>query len=177
MPVDTRARTTSATRRQDVAPTGRRPAAEEVVKALALPAVRPAANAPQPLPLSRLPRLPRETSMLYQICRIDSSGRIGNRTVIDALHWQPGDRLDMAFTPNAVVIRPAAAGVLHVLRRRCVVIPASARRFLDVVPPDQVLLAATPEYQVLIVHSIHAMDDMLVAFYRETAGGEAGTDG
>jgi hypothetical protein len=174
--METRVRTTPVIRRHDAAPAASR-TAEEIIKALALPAAGPAASAPQPLPLSRLPQLPRETSMLYQICHIDSSGRIASRTVIDALHWQPGDRLDMAFTPNAVVIRPATGGVLHVLPRRCVVIPASARRFLDVGPADQVLLAATPEYQVLIVHSIHAMDDMLAAFYRETAGRGAGTGG
>ena len=175
--METLFRTTPAMRLQNSASIGSRTAAEEIVKALALPATGPAPNAPQPLPLSRLPRLPRETSMLYRICRIDSSGRIANRTVIGALRWQPGDRLDMAFMPSTVVIRPATAGVLRVPQRPCLMLPVSARRFLDIATADQVLLAATPEYQVLVVHSIRVMDDMLVAFYRETAGRLAETDG
>jgi hypothetical protein len=44
-------------------------AAQQIIKALALPALSRAAEPPRPMPLSHLPRLPRETSMLYTIVR------------------------------------------------------------------------------------------------------------
>jgi hypothetical protein len=75
-------------------PGGSRPAAQEIIQALALPA--PGAPEPaRPLPMARLQRLPRETSMLYGIGRVDSSGRVVNREIIQALHWRPGDRLEL----------------------------------------------------------------------------------
>jgi hypothetical protein len=57
-------------------------AAQQIIKALALPALSRASEPPRPMPLSHLPRLPRETSMLYTIGRVDRSGRVtdGSRT-------------------------------------------------------------------------------------------------
>lgn len=74
-------------------------AAQQIIKAPALPALRKASEPPRPMPLSRLSRLPRETSMLYAIGRVDPSGRVTNRGITDAVRCQPGDRLAMTLTP------------------------------------------------------------------------------
>jgi hypothetical protein len=50
--------------------------AQQIIKALALPALSRAVEPPRPVPLSHIPRLPRETSMLYTIGRVDRSGRV-----------------------------------------------------------------------------------------------------
>ena len=52
--------------------------AQQIIKALALPVLSRAYEPPRPMPLSHLPRLPRETSMLYTIGRVDRSD--GSRT-------------------------------------------------------------------------------------------------
>lgn len=145
-------------------------AAGEIIKALALPAADPVLSPPQPLPLSRLPELPRETSMMYGIGRMDSSGRIAATEIIQALRWRPGDQLELTLTPSAAILRPAAGGLLGVPQRPCVVIPAGARRLLDIAPADHVLLAAAPEYRIVIVHAIRVMDDMLAAFHAGSCG-------
>ena len=95
-------------------------AAQQIIKALALPALSRASEPPRPMPLSHLPRLPRETSMLYTIGRVDPSGRVTNRGITDALQWQPGDRLAMTLTPSAVVLYPAPDGLLRVPPRPCI---------------------------------------------------------
>ena len=87
-----------------------RAVAQQIIKALALPALSRASKPPRPMPLSHLPRLPGETSMLYTIGRVDRSGRVTNRGITDAVRWQPGDRLAMTLTPSAVVLCPAPDG-------------------------------------------------------------------
>jgi hypothetical protein len=152
----------------------RRTTAERIVQVLRLPNTGPDPAPPQPLPLSRLPHLPRETSMLYTIGRLDRSGRITNGPITDALRWQPGDRIGIALAPGAAIYRPAADGQLRTPPRPCIIVPASARHFLGIAPSDNVLLAAAPEYRIVIVHSMRAVDDMLVSFYTEIAAA-AGT--
>jgi hypothetical protein len=91
-------------------PSGSRPAAQEIIKAPALPAPGAASGPARALPLTRLQRLPLETSMLYGIGRVDSSGRVANREIIEALHWQPGDGLETVLTPSAIVTRGCPDG-------------------------------------------------------------------
>jgi hypothetical protein len=43
-------------------------------------------------------RLPRDASMLYDIERVDSSGRVASNDIITALHWRPGIKLDIILT-------------------------------------------------------------------------------
>ena len=145
-------------------------AAQQIIKALALPTASRAPAAPRPMPLSHLPRLPRETSMMYGIGRADPSGTVTSRGITDALRWQPGDRLAMTLTPSAVVLFPSPGGLLRVPRRPCVAIPVTARRRIS--PGDELLLAASPEYRIVIMHTMQAMEDMLVSFYAHIAADE-----
>jgi len=96
-------------------------AAQQIIKALALPTASGAPVAPRPLPLSHLPRLPSETSMGYGIGRVDPSGRVTSRGITDALRWRPGDLLAMTLTPSAVVLCPysrrAPSGSAQALHR------------------------------------------------------------
>jgi hypothetical protein len=145
----------------------RPPAAEAIVGALSLPEADHPRKPPQPFPLSRLRLLPRETSMLYDIGRIDSSGRIISVRILSALSWRPGDGLDVAFVPGAVVMRQSADGHLRMPQRPRITVPASMRHALDVTPLDYVLLAAAPQYQLLIIYAMRTMDDMLVTFHSD----------
>ncbi len=101
--------------------------------------------------------------MLYTIGRVDRSGRVTNRGITDALRWQPGDRLAMTLTPSAVVLCPP---------RPCIAIPVTARRLLSITPGDELLLAAAPEYRIVITHTMQVMEDMLASFYAQIAAAE-----
>ena len=114
--------------------TGTGQAAQQIIKALALPTASGAPVAPRPLSLSHLPRLPSETSMGYGIERVDPSGRVTSRRITDALRWRPGDRLAMTLTPSAVVLCSSPDGLLRVPRRPCIAIPVTARRLLSITP-------------------------------------------
>lgn len=143
-----------------------RTTAHGVVTALALPAVRAGTAQPaSPLPLGGLHQLPRDASMLYDIRRVDRSGRVVSGDIIDALRWQPGSALDVIVTPRTIVIRTAPGGRLRVPPRPCIIIPSHARRPHGISPGDHVLIAAAPEFGLVIVYPLSALDEMISRYH------------
>ena len=103
--------------------------------------------------------------MLYGVGRVDASGRVASRDIVRALGWHPGDKLDVVTALGAIVILASPDGLFTVPPRPCIVIPAAARRQHDIEPGDHVLLAAAPEYGIVIVHTRQAMNDMLASYH------------
>jgi bifunctional DNA-binding transcriptional regulator/antitoxin component of YhaV-PrlF toxin-antitoxin module len=147
---------------------GARTAAQEIVAALALPPSATAAEPIRPLPLTGLHQLSRDTTMLYDVGRVDESGRISNRDIIRALGWQPGDKLDVITALGGIVILSSPDGLLTMAAKPCILIPAAARRLHNIATGDHVLLAAAPEYGIVIIHTRQAMNDMLARYHSES---------
>ena len=141
-----------------------RTAAQGVITALALPAP-PSPQPTRPLPLPDLHRLPRDTSMLYDISRIDASGRVASLIIVTSLGWQPQDRLELILTEGAIVLRASPEGLFSVQQCLRIVIPAAARRRHAIRPGDYVLLSAAPEYDTVIVYPPSALDDMIARYH------------
>jgi hypothetical protein len=141
-----------------------RTTAHGVVTALALPASPPPLPT-RPPPLTGLHRLPRDTSMLYDIGQVDASGRVASRDIVAALRWQPRDRLELILTPGAIVLRASSDGLFCVPQRPCIIIPARARRRHAIRPGDHVLLAAAPDYGTVIVYPLAALDEMIARYH------------
>ena len=140
--------------------------AQEVIASLALPAARPMPSQPaSPLPLSGLHKLPRDASMLYDIGRVDGSGRLTSNGIINALRWHHGSNLDVIVTSRSIVIRAAPDGLFSVPRRPCIIIPAHARRPHGIKPGDQVLIAAAPDYGLVLVYPLSALDEMISRYH------------
>ena len=140
--------------------------AQRVIASLALPAARAETAQPvSPLPLSGLHQLPRDASMLYDIGRVDGSGRVASNDIINALRWQPGSKLDVILTPRTIVIRAAPGGRLRVPPRPCIIIPSHARRPHGISPGDHVLIAAAPEFGLVIVYPLSALDEMISRYH------------
>jgi hypothetical protein len=154
--------------KRDVAPlTGRlQTTAQGVVAALALPAARVETNQPvSPLLLNGLHQLPRDASMLYDIGRVDGSGRVASNDIINALRWQPSTKIDVIPTPRTIVIRTAPGGQFRVPRRPCIIIPAHARRPHSISTGDHVLIAAAPDHGLVIVYPLSALDEMISRYH------------
>jgi bifunctional DNA-binding transcriptional regulator/antitoxin component of YhaV-PrlF toxin-antitoxin module len=140
--------------------------AHGVVAALALPAApRASRQSIRPLPLTSLDRLPRDASMLYDIGRVDASGRVENRNIIEALRWQAGDKLELILAQGAIVIRASSDGHFSVPRRPRIIIPATARQRHAIRPGDHVLVAAAPEYGVLIMYPLSILNEMIASYH------------
>jgi hypothetical protein len=140
--------------------------AQGVVASLPLPLARPAPSQPaSPLPLTGLHRLPRDASMLYDIGRVDGSGRIASIDIVNALNWSPGSKLDVILTPQSIVLRSAPDGLYSVPQRPCIVIPSHARRPHGIKPGDHVLIAAAPDHGLVIVYPLSALDQMISCYH------------
>jgi bifunctional DNA-binding transcriptional regulator/antitoxin component of YhaV-PrlF toxin-antitoxin module len=143
-------------------------AAQQIVAALALPPSTVSAKPLRPLPLTSLYRLSRDTTMLYDVGRVDVSGRISTRDIIRALGWQPGDKLDVISALGGIVVLSSPDGLLTMSAKPCILIPATARRLHNIETGDHVLLAAAPEYGIVIVHTRQAINDMLARYHSES---------
>ena len=140
--------------------------AQGIVASLALPPTRPAPAPPaSPLPPAGLHQLPRDASMLYDIGRVDGSGRLTSNGIINALRWHHGSNLDVILTSRSIVIRAAPDGIFSVPRRPCIIIPAHARRPHGIKPGDQVLIAAAPDYGLVLVYPLSALDEMISLYH------------
>lgn len=140
--------------------------AQGVVASLGLPAASPGPLQPvSPLPLTGLHHLPRDASMLYGIGRVDGSGRVASNDIINALRWLPGSKLDVILTPRTIVIRAAPDGLFSVPQRPCIVIPSHVRRPHGIKPGDRVLIAAAPDYGLVMVYPLSALDVMISCYH------------
>lgn len=144
---------------------GTRTAAQEIVAALAIPLPQASAEPLRPLPLTSLYQLSRDTTMLYDVDRVDESGRISNRDIVRVLGWHPGDRLDVIPALGGIVILSSPDGLLTVSAGPRILIPAAARRIHHIETGDHVLLAAAPEYGIVIIHTRQAVNDMLLRYH------------
>jgi hypothetical protein len=103
--------------------------------------------------------------MLYDIGYVDDAGRVSSNNIINALHWQPGSRLDIILTQRTIVIRALPNGLFSVPRRPRIIIPSYARHPHDIKPGDHVLIAAAPDYGLMIVYPLSALDEMISRYH------------
>jgi bifunctional DNA-binding transcriptional regulator/antitoxin component of YhaV-PrlF toxin-antitoxin module len=101
--------------------------------------------------------------VVYGIGRIDSSGRVADRTVIDALGWRAGDRLTLTATAGVVIARRAPDGMLTMPAKPYVAIPAALRRRCGLEAGELVLLAVLPAQDALAAYSLTVVDQALRA--------------
>ena len=92
---------------------------------------------------------------------MDCRGRVADHTVVTALGWVPGTRLDIRESQGLLVLRPDAHGVFSVTKQGHLRLPATARHCCGLVPGDRVLLAADPQRGLLIVYPPAALDLLL----------------
>ncbi len=133
----------------------------------------PEARISRRLPLPQLAALASSATMLYRIAAVDDRGRLAEHTLVNALGWQPGQRLRIeTHSTTALAMTPDTDGLLPLARRGHLPLPAGVRRWCTIRPGDRLLLAADPQPQLLLVHTMAALDAMLTSFHNSPGGGE-----
>ncbi len=115
----------------------------------------------------------RARSTVYGFAAIDCNGRVAENTVIRALGWAPGTRLDIREGSGLVLVRADRQGVFSMTRQGHLRLPAAVRHWCGLVPGDRVLLVADPSDGLLVVHPPAALDAMVSQFHASVLGGDA----
>ncbi len=115
--------------------------------------VTPVAQPLPPLPPPRLP-ITQAHRLLIGTARLDSSGRVHEHTLLVALGWHPGVRIDITAVHDAILIRATPTGLHTIGRRGELALPAAARTLSGITTPTVVIAAALDE-GTLVVHTPH----------------------
>ncbi|WP_432838543.1 hypothetical protein [Dactylosporangium sp. CA-092794] len=86
------------------------------------------------------------------IARLDRSGRVSARSLLDQLGWRPGHRVRIDVIDGAVLIQATANGRHLIGARGDLALPVAVRQMCAVSTGDLVVLAAEPAHHLLIVH-------------------------
>lgn len=136
---------------------------------------QPAGTGPQPvrraLPLAEVPA-PRTVTVVYGLACVDRRGRVADRTVLCALGWSAGQRLDIRERGGLLVVHAEAHGVFCMTAQGYLRLPAAARRWCGLVTGDRVLLAADPARGRLVVHPPTALDAMVATWHAQLLDGD-----
>jgi hypothetical protein len=96
------------------------------------------------LPVPRLSAPRPDTVACYALTKIDDRGRLADRSLIRALGWGPGHRVQLAVAEGAVLAVSSAEGRDAINGQGHLRLPAAVRRSCDLEPGDQVM-AGTSE--------------------------------
>ena len=125
------------------------------------------------LPVPELPICPDRWSAVCGTAAIDCSGRITEATVIPALGWTAGTRLDIRVTGGLVLVTADPHAVFRMTRPGHVRLPATVRHWCGLSPGSRVLLVADPNAGLLVVHPPAAVHAMVAQFHAAVLGGDA----
>ncbi len=101
----------------------------------------------------------------------DRSGRVTERGLLDALHWGPGQRINIRPQAGILVIASTPVGRYVVGSRGELPLPAAARKMCGIVAGQPVLLAAFPSHDLLVIHTARTVAGLLADLHDQAIGG------
>jgi hypothetical protein len=128
----------------------------------------------RPLPLPPAPPVVRGSSTVFGVATLDCNGRLAEGSMVAALGWGVGTRLDIRVLAGLVLIAADPHAVFRMTRAGQLRIPASVRDWCGLTPGQRVLLTADLDAAVLVVHPPAALAAMVSQFHAAVLGGEAG---
>ncbi|WP_344612116.1 hypothetical protein [Dactylosporangium salmoneum] len=138
---------------------------EQMIAAL-IPAPSPRARPARP-PLPRLPEpftppgYPADPQL--DLAKLDPSGRVSARLLLDLLHWPTGHRLRFDVADHAITATTSGSGRHVVGARNLLPIPAAARQLCHLAAGDTVVLLADPARDLLVIHPAQLVARLLGA--------------
>jgi hypothetical protein len=101
---------------------------------------------------------------------VDKSGRLADRSVVRALRWCPGTRLDIRESHGLITVRPADDGVHRIDDRGHLSLPLAARRWCHIAAGDRVLLTADLATGAVVVYPLPVLSELLAGTRPAAAG-------
>ncbi|HEY6798513.1 MAG TPA: AbrB/MazE/SpoVT family DNA-binding domain-containing protein [Kineosporiaceae bacterium] len=130
-----------------------------------------------PLPLAELPKLGDPAGgpggrLVCGAATMDCNGRLADATVIAALGWGIGARLDIRVREGLVIVSAAVDAVFTITRAGHLRLPAPVRHRCGLVAGDRLLLVADPDAGTLLVYPPRAWRTMIIQFVAGHLGSE-----
>jgi hypothetical protein len=129
-------------------------------------------RSPLPLPAVAPDQVP-VSEAAYALSAVDKSGRVADRSIVQALGWEPGSRLDIRERAGLIVACLASDGICAVDDRGYLILPLAARRWCRLTAGDRVLLVAHRATGVLAAHPVPVLDRLLAPALSAAMEGEA----
>jgi bifunctional DNA-binding transcriptional regulator/antitoxin component of YhaV-PrlF toxin-antitoxin module len=146
---------------------------EQLIGALVPAPIRRPPPSPPPLPTLpalHVPTNARSDAVLLDIARLDRSGRIHARPLLDALGWRTGDRVDIAVIAGVLVIGSTPTGLQVVGDRGVLTLPAAARSMCHIEPGEPVVLLVSLRQKALVVHPASTVTGLLAQHHARLEG-------
>jgi hypothetical protein len=124
-----------------------------------------------PLPMVQLVDREPKTRTELAVTRMDLRGRLADRAPLMALRWLPGQAVSFAADARRGVLFVRRGGLEAVNGQGRLRIPARLRHSLQLSAGERLLVAALTEHDLLIVHTMAAVDAMLLAYHLNPTGG------
>jgi hypothetical protein len=121
------------------------------------------------LPARHLPADP--DAVLLDVVRLDRSGRLSARSLLRALGWVSGHRVDIDVIDAVIAVTSSVTGRHGVDRRGDLAVPAATRRLCGVGTDQPVVLAAYPSAGLIVVHPAATVVLLLADLHRRLALG------
>ncbi|HEY7274010.1 MAG TPA: AbrB/MazE/SpoVT family DNA-binding domain-containing protein [Actinoplanes sp.] len=103
---------------------------------------------------------------------MDKSGRVADRSIVQALGWTPRSRLEIRERSGIILARAAGNGVHRIDDRGHLRLPLAVRRWCRLAAGDRLLFAADPATGVLTAHPPAVLDRLLAGVHATLAAGE-----
>jgi bifunctional DNA-binding transcriptional regulator/antitoxin component of YhaV-PrlF toxin-antitoxin module len=124
------------------------------------------------LPLAALAE-PTAASAVCGVATIDCNGRLAEHTVMTALGWTAGSRLDIRVVGGLVLVQADPQAVFRMTRPGQLRLPATVRHWCDLTPGCRLLLIADPDIGLLVIYPPAAVTAMATQYHALVMGGVA----
>lgn len=114
------------------------------------------------------------THLVCAVGSLDARGRVSGRTVVRALGWQVGTRLHLRIVSGSVIIHAREDGLFTLTGQGHVRLPAPARHRCALHGGDKVLLAAEPQQDTLVIHTMPTVAAAFRDLHDRLWAGDAG---
>jgi hypothetical protein len=108
-----------------------------------------------------------EARLICGTATMDCNGRLAEATVIAALRWAVGARLDIDVRAGLVVVSAAPDAAFTITQLGQIRLPAPVRHRCQLAAGDRLLLAADPDAGRLLVYPPRVWQTMISQFLAE----------
>jgi hypothetical protein len=134
---------------------------------------RPPSPAPFPVLPAPAQRLPTgSAAVVLDTARLDNSGRLHARPLLDSLGWPAGHRVDIDVVADALLVTASPAGRHLVGQHGGLTQPTSLRRLCGITVDRSVSLAGYPALDVIVIHPAATVARLLATWHGRLAGAD-----